>query len=524
MLFSINKISGISNLKKKLVNDTNSALKYTFIFKAVSKLPSLIASILLVRALSEFDYGVYNILYSVIGLIGMIASLGIGNTLQRYIPEYYQKGEFKIAHNLYKTTSFLRLITNVVMLGLTLIFWEKIAPIIKLAEYKHLFMFFTLIIFLHMQQRILETCLTSYFLHKYSKAIGCVFPIIKAIGYELMIIYGKNLWYAITIDLTAYFIVFASLQLLYIKKIPVSKGSMNHFSKNEKKRITKYAVFYNFNDAGVGLLSASFDNFIIVMFANQVAVGAYSFCRNLSYIIESLLPLSYFMEVIRPAFFSAGTSSDHKDFTVFFQNIIKINSLFSIPCFFFLFLYIHDIIAIVYAGKFITYSSVFNVIFFFTVINTFSFPVELIAQLREKAYIFLYSKIFAIYNLIADILLIKLFGIWGAVFATESAILCKNLFIWYSVREDAQFKGMETFFIKSVGYWMLISVCIYYINALFTNNIFELLFGILIFIIAFFIQFKCNYFNNDEKKFFKQFSNNNEKLNFILRTLKMLPD
>ena len=483
-----------------------------------------VASILLVRALSEFDYGVYNLLYSVIGLTGMIASLGIGNTLQRFIPEYYQKGEFRIAHNLYRTTSLLQLITNVLILGLSLIFWQEIAPLIKLTEYKHYFMLFTLVIFLHKQRNMLEICLASYFLHKYSKGIGCIFSLIKVIGYGTIILLEKNLWFAIITDLSAYFIVFATLQILYINKIPFSLGSLDRFSKDEKKRVAKYAIFYNFNDTGTGLLSANFDNFIIVMFLNPVAVGAYSFCRNLVYLIESLLPTSYFMEVIRPAFFSTGTSSDNQKFTSFFQNMIKIESLFSIPCFFLLLIYSHDIITIIFNGKFITYSPMVSGIFFFTVLNSFAFPVELIAQLKEKADIFLYSKIFAVYNLIADVLLINLFGIWGAVFATGTAILGKNLFIWYFIKEDASFKGMESFFLKIVFFWMLISTFTYCINIFIVHTLLELLLGILIFAAAFFIQFKCNYFNNNEKKVFEKIANNNSKLLFIFKTFKMLPD
>jgi len=510
------------NLDKNLINKTHSAIKFTFIFNILSKVSGAIAVVLLVRALSEYDYGIYNLLYSVIGLMGMIASFGIGNTLQRYIPEYYQKGEFIIAHNLYRTVSLLRLITNVILLGLTLIFWQKIAPLIKLSGYKHYFMLFTLIIFLYMQRSILEICLSSYFLHKYSKGIGCLFPVIKAIGYGLIIVFDKNIWYAIITDLMAYFIIFITLQIVYFNQIPISTGNLKNFSKNEKKRIIKYAMFYNFNDVGVGFLCPSFDNFILVMFLTPIAVGAYSFCFNLAYLIESLLPLTYFMEVIRPAFFSAATSSDNHNLTFFFQNFIKINSLFSIPCCFFLLIYSHNLITIIFNKKFITYSSVLTLIFVFQTMS--SFPVGLIAQLKEKADIILYSKFFAFYNIIADIVFIKYFGIWGAVFATGTATLGKNLFIWYFVKDDAEFKGMEKFFLKIISFWLIISISAYYINIVAINDLSELISGGLLFAAAFPIQFKCNYFNNDEKKAFVNLSNNNSKMLFFLKMFNMLPD
>lgn len=510
-------------MNQDIKNKTTSAVKYTLIFKTLSQLCGVIASILLVRALSENDFGIYNLLYSVIGLIGTVASLGIGNALQRFIPEYYRKGEFKIAHNLCRMTSAIRLITDAVILGFILLLWQEITPFLKITEYKAYFMLFTLVIVLYQQQNIIEISLSSYFLHKYSKPIGLIFTMVKAIGYGLIILFENNLWYAIIIDVLAYLIVFTALQILYFNKIPVSTGSMDFFTKQEKKRVVRYALFYNFNDAGVGLLNANFDNFIIVMFLNPAAVGAYSFCVQLTIQITSLLPLKYLKDVIKPAFFSIEQSPNDKHHSrFFFQSLVKINSLFAIPCFFFLLLYSETIIAVLFNNKFIEYSSVLCGIFFFSILN--SIPVGTVAQFREKADIILYSKIFAVYNLIADVILIKMFGIWGAVFATGTATLAKNCFIWYFVRQDASFKGMGSFFSKIVLFWMTISFVIYNIELVSPRHgLYQLFLGILIFAAAFFIQFKCNYFKPYEKRIMADLSNKNPRLTILLRTLKLLP-
>ena len=460
-----------------------------------------VATVLLVRALSEHDYGVYNLLYSVIALIGVIASFGIGNTLQRFIPEYYEKGEFRIANNLYRTSSLIRLISNVAILSVILLLWEYVSPHLKIAEYRKYFIIFAVVILLHMQRGILETCLSSYFLHKYSKSIGFLFTLIKAIGYGCVIVFEKSLQAAIMIDITAYVVVFALLQMIYAKKIPHSTGNLEQFSQQEKKRVAKYALFYNFNDAGVGLLDANFDNFIIVMYLNPVAVGAYSFCVRLSRQINRLLPLSYFLDVIRPAFFTYGTASAENNTTFFFQSLIKVNAIITIPCFFFLLLYSEDIITVVFGCKFIEYSFVLAGVFFFTALNSFQPAVGLIAQLREKADIILYSKFFAAYNLIADIILIKILGIWGAVIATGSAIMCKNFFVWYFVRADASFKGMEKFFAKILTFWTAISLVVMGLDSLIAlSPFFTLILGIVLFSLFFLTQFKLNYFSVVEEQ------------------------
>jgi len=201
--------------KEEIVKKSLSASKYTIVFRVLSQATSLVVTVLLVRALSEHDFGVYNLLYSVIGLLGMVASFGLANTLQRYIPEYYSKGQFRVANNLYRIASIIRLFSNVVILGLALIFWELIAPYLKIVAYKQYFMLFTVIILLHMQRGLLEICLGSYFLQKYSQGFSLVFVLIKAVGYALAILMEMDL----ALLSFAFFTLFITRRYQFLKGI-----------------------------------------------------------------------------------------------------------------------------------------------------------------------------------------------------------------------------------------------------------------------------------------------------------------
>lgn len=507
--------------KEQIVKKSLSATKYTVVFRVLSQATSLVVTVLLVRALSEHDYGIYNLLYSVIGLLGMVASFGLANTLQRYIPEYYSKGEFRIANNLYRIASIIRLFSNVVILGLGLIFWELIASYLKIFAYKNYFMLFTLIVLLHMQRGLLETCLGSYFLQKYSQGFSFVFVLIKAVGYALAVMTEMDLWFILIIDLLAYSIIFGILQIIYYKKIPTSKGHKQSINRGEKRRLIRYALFYNFNDTGVGLLNADFDNFIIVMYLNPVAVGAYSFCQRITRMIRRLIPVNYLLDVIRPAFFSLGSLTDTQQINQFYQSLIKLNYLFNIPIFFFIAVFGEEFIKLLFGGKFLEYCHVLTVVYFFSMINAFQMPVGLVAQLKEKADIILYSKVFAVYNLIADILLIKYFGIWGAVVATGTAVLGKNIFIWYFVRKEASFKGMGEYFVKIIIFWMCISGMVFSLKYHISNYLILLIIGSIIFFICFGLQFRFNLFTQHEKEAFELIANKNKKLNYIAKFMRI---
>jgi O-antigen/teichoic acid export membrane protein len=507
-----------SNIKKKSLK----AAKYTIIYKPFGQLAATLGTIFLVRSLSESDFGIYNIFYSMISLLGMVASFGIGNTLQRFIPEYYSRGEFKIAHQLYKISSLIRLVINVLVLGLALALWKFLGPLLKIEQYQNYFMLFTLVIILHLQKGLLQTCLNAFFLQKYTQGFMLVFLVLKAIGYGAAIFYDSNLILILLIDLVAYIVAFILLQRIYHKKVNRIEGSLTIFKKAEWQRLLKYSLFYNFNDVGTGILNTNFDNFVIVSYLNPIAVGAYGFCQRITKMVNRLLPVTYFMDILQPAFFSVAANADNKKVNNYFQFLFKIVFIFYIPVFIFFILCSKEVIMVLFNGKFIEYSNVLLLVLLFTMINEIYIPIGLIAQLRERADAIFYSKIFAIYNLIADIILIKYIGIWGAVLATGTALLGKNLFLWYFIRDLGPIKGLERFIIFSILWWGAITGSLFAMKPFILNS--YILMGIMAFIIliAFIIQFKFNIFNDAEKRIISGFSQN-PKLKWIIKLAGITP-
>ncbi len=471
-----------------------SAAKYTVVFKGLSQFMLILVNVMIVRALSERSYGVYNLFYSVIALLGVFASLGLPNTLQRFIPEYYAKGEFNIANRLYRMASALRLFSNVIVIGLILVFWDKAAVYLKIESYKFVFSLFILIIFLHLQRQLLEICLEGYFLQKYRHAISIVFVSLRAIGYLLAILLKGDLWVIVGVDLFAYLVSFFGLEFFYHKKIPRDGGQAGQFDKSEKARLIRYASYSNFNDAGVGLLGVSSDNFIIAVYLDPVAVGAYAFCNRLSSICQRLTPANYLLDVIRPLFFAITDSNGSRKIIEIYQLLLKINYIFSFPLFAFVSIFGKEIILAIFGGKFIAYNAVLTLVLLFAFMNLFALPVGLVAQLRERVDIILFSKIFAGYNLIMDIILIKYFGIWGAVLATGSAVLGKNIFIWYFVRHEASFRGTGSYFVGITLYWGVVSSIAMILKGASLSPLLMLIIGIILFTAAFVGQFRLSFF------------------------------
>ena len=269
---------------------------------------------------------------------------------------------------------------------------------------------------------------------------------------------------------------------------------------------------------GIGLLDANFDNFIIVMYLNPVAVGAYAFCNRITKMIGALTPYNYFMSVIKPAFFSVGSEFDTKQINQFYQILVKFNFLYNIAAFCLILLFSEELIKIFFGGKFLQFSNVLAVVYLFQVLNSI-LPVGLVAQLLEKADIIFYSKIFAIYNILADIILIKYFEIWGAVIATGTAVLGKNLFIWFFVRKEASFRGMKKYFSRIILFWFSVSSIVFGVKLCIQNILLVFIIGIIIFTMSFILQFRCNLFNPYEKEKLIMVSKKNKILKYLIRFL-----
>ena len=65
-----------------------NAVRFTLIYRWTSKFAGIVALILLVRLLSEEAYGAYIIYYLLVGFLSILFSLGIGNTLGRFLQDF----------------------------------------------------------------------------------------------------------------------------------------------------------------------------------------------------------------------------------------------------------------------------------------------------------------------------------------------------------------------------------------------------------------------------------------------------
>jgi len=153
------------------------------------------------------------------------------------------------------------------------------------------------------------------------------------------------------------------------------------------------------------------------------------------------LPDYVLVDVIRPAFFTryAG-ASDTAVLGKMFNLLTKLAAFFFFP-FAVGVLVLGDKMTIyVFGAKYLDSLVTLWIVVLFAASNVFMTSTGLVLQSTEKVQVQLYSKIFAVYNLVADLLVVRPFGVVGVALATGSAVLLKNLFCYYYAKKHGSLR------------------------------------------------------------------------------------
>jgi O-antigen/teichoic acid export membrane protein len=438
------------------------------VLRVVSQISTAVGYVILVRALPTESFGVYSLFYTSIAAIAAALSLGLEQVLQRYSPEYLRAGNEPAAARLVRVVASGRFAVNVLLLAVILVAWNYLAPFVHVAPYRSAFAIFCVLILLHFQVNVLQLALGSHMLHRFSVAAIVLLSLVKLVGYCLLAwTHRATLETAILVDIVAYACAYVGQRIVYHRKALTQNARIPYqFTPAERKRMVRYGVLNNFNDAGGLLLYSTLDNFVIAAFLGTVSVGIYSFYSRLRMMVYNALPVSQFQNVINPLFFSIPSANAPYSVPKYFSLLVNLNLFVQWPILAYVTAYHREIVQVMLAGKFVEYSWLLPMFMAFSLLTGVSGPVSLVAQYEEKAGMLLLSKLFAGYNVVAMLVLVPYFGVYGATLASGTAQVLKEAFIWWSVRKRAVWLNAWASLASSIGLWGAAVVVCYGLKAL----------------------------------------------------------
>jgi O-antigen/teichoic acid export membrane protein len=411
----------------------------TVMFRVMSQVGTVLSYVILVRGLSEQSLGVYSLFYAFIPVVSTFASLGLEQVLRRYQPEYLKTGQVDMAAWVVRFISRARLVANLVLLAVLLLGWKWLAPLFQLGPYRADFMIFAVFLVIYFQASILQLTLSAHMLHRFSMGSMAVQNITKVVLYAgLLLTHRLTLDNAIAIDAFTSAIQWLFMHIAYRRNCLPKVAAYTKPPAAEKKRMLRYGLLNNFNDAGALVLSSRTDNFFIAAIVNTVAVGAYGFYTRVIEMTNNALPMRLFDNVIQPMFFATPKEKAAERLPRYFSFLIDTSLLLQLPILAFVTIFHREIVQVVFAGKFIEHSWMLPFVYGFSVVNIYATPATLVAQYEEKAGVILLSKISAAYNVGSMLVLLPWLGLYGAALSTGTAQMMKNFIIWWHVRRTAR--------------------------------------------------------------------------------------
>lgn len=405
--------------------------KWIYISKLFSQLFGLISTILVIRQLEVDIFGTYNLLLSSFVVFEILALSAVSNVFNRYIPELIANKEHHKLNRFLKggiAYSFLLFSFLVVLLYFLRDSFSSFFNIDHFNTYLLAFLVFNYANFL---QIIAGVVLKSLLLHKKTAIVTIIGNAIRLILY---IYFARSL----DVNLLLYIESFISLIFL-VTSIFIYLNVKNQLG-NEKpdsivipvtfKRVKKYGLLSMLNELGVGVVGKTSDYFIVAAMSDPLQVGLFAFAHRIYGMVFKILPFKDIQTVVRPLFFQKYSQHYKVDeFRKMYSFMIKLLlPVYVFPALYFFF-FGKSIISVVFDPRYLDAYWIAVIVLSSNLFLAFFFPLSLTAQLKERMDILLYSKIVAVFSIIAGIYGMRYFGLTGVAVVSLLGNLLKNLFI-----------------------------------------------------------------------------------------------
>jgi O-antigen/teichoic acid export membrane protein len=424
----------------RLIQKAKNSSIYTLFGNACEQLAGIVIVWLLVTKLSVEEFGIYNLLLGTSAFLSIVSSFGLITTFQRYLPDFFQKKEYRKFSWTVRFGMAFRIVAAIVFISIILLLFDKIGPFFKIGDYFTFFLLFAFGSLFLLQANLLQRVMEAMFLHKYVVYAHIVHTLTRLSLLCVIFYLGYGLFQVLLVDIVTYSVLLGLCYHYYRVNFDPNKEKekdASNFSKSDLlKKVFRYSGFSLFNQAGRVFLNIAMGFFIISHYLGPAALGYYAFAARIGRLISKWLPSRALKKVVKPVFFARYAEFEDKtELNKMFQFLSKLNLFLILPVFTLVALFGSEIIQYVFDFKYLTVYPVMLILFVHYIM--LAFPVAISLETVEKPELILIGKLSSIYSLIMGIILIQFWGILGVAVATSSAIILKKGFEYTMAKKYA---------------------------------------------------------------------------------------
>ena len=182
------------------------------------------------------------------------------------------------------------------------------------------------------------------------------------------------------------------------------------------------------NDTGGVVFSRATDYLVIGHYLSAAAVGPYYFAAQAAMYAGKLNVIWILQSVVAPAFFEKYTS-ERASMDGMYRLLVKMSLFAMLPAAFVFPVVGRDLIQVLVGERFAESYVIVCILIALTPVDGLAYATGLVLQATEHVQHITYSRVFALFNLGASILLVQQYGIVGVAIATASAVGMKNAYL-----------------------------------------------------------------------------------------------
>ena len=496
----------------------------------VSNIISIFISIYIIRKLSISDFGIYSLFMGSLSILSIFSINGILLSLRRFIPELIQKKYFSYHKSLIIKLYLISLLAAFVLVLIVFMNKKEIGILLNINKFELYFSVFIINIFLYLQTAIAQDVLNSLFEQKIIQIFGTLSIILRG---------GLYAFFASTLTIDLIFIIeaicvgFKAVFFIWfvLKRISdLTKENNFEIDIKEKRqyrnRITRYTLLSTANEVGEGGFSQVSDYYFISAYLGPHFMGLYAFPYKLISSIFSWIHVDRVNEIFKLYFIKKYyEKNESKDYlTSMFNFLFKVYFLFYGMIIVSLLSYQKLIQTFVFNSKYLETQILVVIILIFYLNRALGYPTHIIIEISEQIEYTLYAKIFAVFNVIAVILVLR-FTNWsliGVALATGVSNFLRFYYLYLRMKKINNVKIITADFIK-VLFMLTIIGLFMYSSSLIDNLALQIIIPVLIGAVIFLVLYRIiRPFNNNEElmisNFFEKFS---AKANIISKILAL---
>ncbi|WP_345420295.1 lipopolysaccharide biosynthesis protein [Halioxenophilus aromaticivorans] len=466
----------------------SKSLKPFLIGKGVRLFVSVAVILLLARVLEEAQYAVYVSLTALVTIVGAVSSIGIQQSMLRYIPELRASGNNQAMYWMFIRGMLLRvgLVGIVLLIGIPFAF--KYGHNLGLDDWLWVVPWYAGVGVLRLGALSLSQSLEALLWQKqaqYGMAIG---GFVRLMGIVLVMQFGQlDLWAVVLIELVSegLSLVIMTAGWFAMRSADVHKqdGSLEWWPEN-RKRVYRFGAWSGLMNQTRMLYGSSPNRLMTAHYLGSADLALFGFADSLNNLATRLMPTKMMMSMIRPVFIAKY--SEEQDFSLLsdLSNLVyRLNlSLLALPIALLL-VAGEPVLSWLTAGKYGEAAYLLAGFLALMLTEGMRTTLELLVQAVEKNQILLTNLIQSV-SLFVAIPLFPILGLWALIVVNLLGTMVANFIVVYLLgRHGHDFKfdwalsALVTGYAAvagGLGYWVLTLSGSYIAAALVTTVVFAI--------------------------------------------------